>query len=173
MRQEERRARTLGALEAAAKVAFARRGYAATSLDRIAADAGVSKGAVYSYYPTKLDLFLSVLEHVLSDARGRVARVSRGVKKGEDPVKAARRYLGDADDDEHVSLIAEIWRMAGVDQEVSGRLDAFRRERMADLGQHAVDAGSAPRKALSEAQVVAKLIDAETLEWRLGMRASG
>lgn len=173
MRQEERRARTLGALEAAAKSAFARGGYAATSLDRIAADAGVSKGAVYAYYPTKMDLFLDVLEQVLADARSRVARVSLAVEKGEEPARAALLYLGDSDDAEHVSLMAEIWRMAGVEPAVAERLDSFRRERMADIGQGAVEAGSPPRKAIREAQVVAKLIDAETLDRRLVIRASG
>ncbi|MEX0784454.1 MAG: helix-turn-helix domain-containing protein [Dehalococcoidia bacterium] len=172
MRQEERRAKTLNALAIAAKGAFARGGYAETSLDRIAADAGVSKGAVYAYYPTKLDLFLAVTDEVLEDARRRVGRVSRAVAQGEASHRAARRYLGIADDNEHVALMAEVWRMSGLEEAVRERLDAFRHERRADLGAKAVDAGSTARRALSEADVVAKLIDAETLDHRLGLAAN-
>ena len=172
MKQEERRAKTQTSLIAAARAAFARGGYAETSLDRIAGDAGVSKGAVYAYYPTKLDLFLAVVDEALGDARRRLARVSRAVAHGEPASRAARRYLGAPDDNEHVSLMAEIWRMASVEEPVRDRLDAFRRARRADLGARAVDAGSNPRRALSEADVVAKLIDAETLELRLGLVAN-
>jgi hypothetical protein len=52
-------------------------------------------------------------------------------------------------------------------ESVRERLDAYRRERRAGLGARAVDLGNTPRKALAEADVVAKLIDAETLERRL------
>ncbi len=172
MRQEERRAKTLAGLMGAAKAAFARGGYAETSLDRIASDAGVSKGAVYAYYPTKLDLFLAVTDAVLDDARRRLGPVHAAVAHGEPPPRAARRYLGVRDDNEHVSLMAEIWRMSSVQEPVRDRLDAFRRERRANLGARAVDAGSTARQALGEADVVAKLIDAETLEHRLGLAAN-
>ena len=171
MRQEERRAKTLAGVMAAAKAAFAR-GYAETALDRIAADAGVSKGAVYAYFPTKLHLFLAVTDETLDDARQRVGRVSRAVAQGEAPHRAARRYLGATNDNEHVSLMAEIWRMAGTEEAVRERLEGFRRERRADLGAKAVDAGSNARRALGDADVVAKLIDAETLELRLGLAAN-
>lgn len=40
---------------------FAERGYAAARLSDIAARAGVSKAALYLYYPTKADLFRAVL----------------------------------------------------------------------------------------------------------------
>jgi AcrR family transcriptional regulator len=172
MRQEERRARTLAGVMGAAKAAFARGGYAETSLDRIAADAGVSKGAVYAYYSTKLELFLAVADEVLNDARQRLRRVAAAVAHAEPPPRAARRYLGAPDDNEHVSLVAEIWRMAAVEEAVRDRLDAFRRERRANLGAHAVEAGGTPREALGQAEVVAKLIDAETLDHRLGLAAN-
>ena len=171
MKQEERRARTLSSLMAAAKAAFARGGYAETSLDRIAADAGVSKGAVYAYYPTKLHLFLAVTDEVLADGRSRLARVSQAVAQGEPAQGAARRYLGLPDDNQHVSLMAEVWRMASAEGPVREEFEAFRRDRRAYLSARAVDAGSTPRKALGEAEMVAKLVDAETLDRRLDLAA--
>lgn len=48
-------------LESARRV-FLRRGWAATSLDMIAREAGLTKGAVYSRFKSKADLFLALLE---------------------------------------------------------------------------------------------------------------
>jgi AcrR family transcriptional regulator len=49
---------------AAAMACFARQGYHATSMDDVVRESGLSVGAIYSYFPSKEDLFLS-----LSDAR--------------------------------------------------------------------------------------------------------
>src|SRR6202034_428303 len=48
-------------LEAAAQV-LAERGFHGASLDEVAAAAGFTKGAVYSHFKNKEDLFLAVLE---------------------------------------------------------------------------------------------------------------
>ena len=45
-----------------ARVAFAREGYHGARLDRIAKEAGFSKGAVYSNFANKAELFLAVLD---------------------------------------------------------------------------------------------------------------
>jgi AcrR family transcriptional regulator len=48
-------------LDAALKV-FSRRGYHAASVEEIAAEAGFSKGAVYSNFSSKEDLFLALID---------------------------------------------------------------------------------------------------------------
>ena len=58
--ESRRRTRTL-LLDAAERV-FARRGYRGASLDEIADEAGFSKGAVYSNFANKEDLFLALLD---------------------------------------------------------------------------------------------------------------
>ncbi|GEM_PF-1326492 len=57
-----RRRRTVEALLDAAVTVFARKGYERASLDEIADLAGFSKGAVYSNFDSKEDLFLAVVE---------------------------------------------------------------------------------------------------------------
>jgi AcrR family transcriptional regulator len=59
--REETQARTRAQLLRAANRLFLRDGYVATSLATIAAEAGVTKGAVYSNFESKEDLFLAVL----------------------------------------------------------------------------------------------------------------
>lgn len=60
------------AIAAAALVLFARDGYERTSVDAIAAEAGVSKRTVYSHYRDKEDLFLLVLRETYDTMRERV-----------------------------------------------------------------------------------------------------
>ena len=55
-------------LDAAARV-FRELGYTGASLDAIAAAAGFSKGAVYSHFDSKADLFLSLLEDRIDGRR--------------------------------------------------------------------------------------------------------
>ena len=49
----------------AAKQVFASQGYARATIDRIAAQAGLTKGAVYWHFENKSDLFLELLEEQL------------------------------------------------------------------------------------------------------------
>lgn len=54
-----------GEIGAAALECFAERGFAAASLDDIAARAGVTKGTLYLYFPNKKALFKAVVRHAL------------------------------------------------------------------------------------------------------------
>jgi AcrR family transcriptional regulator len=58
----ERKAQTRAQLTEAADRLFRRQGYGATTLEQIADEAGVTKGAVYSNYASKEDLFLEMFE---------------------------------------------------------------------------------------------------------------
>lgn len=61
--RDEKRAQTREALIDAAARVFARQGFHGASLDEIAEAAGFSKGAIYSNFESKEDLFLQVLDH--------------------------------------------------------------------------------------------------------------
>jgi len=63
-------------LEAAAK-AFMERGYSATTLDEVAALLGTTKGQIYHYYRSKVDLYFDVVVgafFMVNDRTGPVAR---------------------------------------------------------------------------------------------------
>lgn len=53
-------------LQAAVR-AFARHGYAATTIEEIASEAGISKGSVYNYFPSKEALFFEIFQQVVSE----------------------------------------------------------------------------------------------------------
>lgn len=172
MKQAERRARTRATVLRAATAAFASEGYTRASLVRIAARAGVSKGAIHGYHPTKLELFLEVVDSVLDEARQRTQRVAGAVAAGELADHAASRYMGHGDDTQHTALIAETWRMAALEPAVRGRLADFRRHRLQELALAAVDGGHAPAQAQEQAALVARLIDGEIVGQGLD-RAAG
>ena len=56
--EQQRRAQIL----AAAMTCFARQGYHATSMDDVVRESGLSVGAIYSYFPSKEDLFLALCD---------------------------------------------------------------------------------------------------------------
>ena len=80
------------AIAAAALVLFARDGYERTSVDAIAAEAGVSKRTVYSHYGDKENLFLLVLRETYDTMRDRVGEI-------------ADRNLADVDDVEQALTV--------------------------------------------------------------------
>src|SRR3954465_1205221 len=67
--REEKKAQTRERLLDAASTVFARKGFAATSIDEIAEVAGVTKGAVYSNFESKEDLVRTVLDERLQPFR--------------------------------------------------------------------------------------------------------
>jgi AcrR family transcriptional regulator len=62
--QEERRAATRAALIAAGRRLFGERGFAGVAIEEIAAEAGVTRGALYHHFEDKRALFREVFEDV-------------------------------------------------------------------------------------------------------------
>jgi len=78
--QSERREKTRGAVLEAAQEAFSRVGFAATTVDDIAAAAGVAKGGVYHHFASKEALFEAVFDQVSRALVRRVVGRSVGAK---------------------------------------------------------------------------------------------
>ena len=74
---------------------FVEKGFAATRTDEVAERAGVSKGTLYLYYPSKEELLKAVISHYLS------ARIAEGVQ-------LAARFEGSAADLLR-SVLADWW----------------------------------------------------------------
>ena len=87
--QADRSAATRQALVAAGRRLFAAQGFADVSTDAIAAEAGVTRGALYHQFADKLALFDAVVDAVEGDIAGRLAEhvAASGVT---DPVEGIR-----------------------------------------------------------------------------------
>jgi AcrR family transcriptional regulator len=167
MRQEERRARTRTALLRAASTAFASKGYDGASIDAIAASVGLSKGAVYAHFPSKLELYLEVVQALLEQAEWRLERVATAVRGGSSPLEASRQYMGLGGDAQHAALMSEFWRTAAIEPQIRGIVERFVETRLGSLSRSAVERGLPPAAALDFAETVARFIDAGMLYRRI------
>ena len=96
MSRVERKAQTREELLAAGDRLFREQGFHGASLDQVAAAAGYTKGAVYSNFASKEDLFLAIYERRVERSQEWVARVLE--EHGEDgPAELTRRNLATAD----------------------------------------------------------------------------
>jgi AcrR family transcriptional regulator len=125
----ERKAQTRRALLDAGRELFVREGFHAATLDRVAAEAGFTKGAVYASFPTKADLFLAIFEERVE---ARVARFEEAARRAKG-YTALRRAL-QRDWQEIVRgeqgwtlLLLEFWVHAARDPELAARLLELRR----------------------------------------------
>ncbi|RJS45152.1 TetR/AcrR family transcriptional regulator [Nocardioides cavernaquae] len=93
-RRQQYSASTRKALVMAAESLFALRGYAATSLDAIVADAKVTKGALYHHFSGKQGIFEAVLEDVEDQAARQIQKAIKGVvDPSEKALAGLREFL--------------------------------------------------------------------------------
>jgi AcrR family transcriptional regulator len=81
----ERKARTRSELLDAAERLFSEQGFHATSVDAVADAAGYTKGAVYSNFASKEDLFFAIYERRVDAAVTEIE--SRLADAGDDPTR--------------------------------------------------------------------------------------
>ena len=106
----ERRERTREELIAAADDLFTARGFHATSVDEIALEAGYTKGAVYSNFESKEDLFFAVYER---RAKRVLAEYERAIREAG-PIGGSERLVAQAAqrrgrDDGWLAVFFEFW----------------------------------------------------------------
>ncbi len=88
-RQRRKDARPQELLEAALSL-FVEKGFAATRAEEVAQLAGVSKGTLYLYYPSKEQLLKAVIAHYLS---ARIADTADAVRKVDGPMAPVLREM--------------------------------------------------------------------------------
>ncbi|GII57194.1 TetR family transcriptional regulator [Planotetraspora thailandica] len=86
-RQAERSQATTAELVEAAAKSFGRDGYAAVSIDEVAAAAGVTKGAVYHHFAGKTALFAAVFTRAQEQLAERLVAEASGARDGWEAVR--------------------------------------------------------------------------------------
>ena len=98
--RSERKERTRVDVLAAARRVFLRRGFYAASLDEIAEEAGFTKGAVYSNFAGKDDLFLAVLDEHFRQRAQTYAGLILDQERIEDSYRSVARFWREANERE-------------------------------------------------------------------------
>jgi AcrR family transcriptional regulator len=104
--REEKKAATRARLVAAAATVFARLGFAGASLEDIADEAGLTKGAVYSNFESKDDLIKAVLRDRLDEpARAIPALVSGELSIKDRAARASELFVRQMEQDREAALL--------------------------------------------------------------------
>jgi len=124
-RSEKQAATRTALLDSAAEV-FTRRGYEAATVEEIAESAGFSRGAFYSNYDSKEELFLTIIE---SQIDGRLQEIAAAFQEGEtagDRIRSGGRFLDSlvVKDRQWCLLYMEFWARAVRDPKLRRRFAA-------------------------------------------------
>jgi AcrR family transcriptional regulator len=136
-------------LEAAARV-YARSGFGGATLDQVAAEAGFTKGAVYSHFGSKENLLLALMEeHLASQVSEQVELFDRERTTWERPLAGSDHWIDQLEEDpDPFRLFVELWVYAQRDERLrerlAGGLQALRETFGRFAAQSAEDAGLDP-----------------------------
>jgi AcrR family transcriptional regulator len=128
-RRRPTRAQTRERLLAAAATVFAERGYEQASLDEISATAGLTKGAIYSSFGSKDDLFYALMSAQINDRLSQITSSIGSHTTFAELSRDAGRVLSDAtagDPKWHLTFI-EFWTRAMRNPKLRRDLAAHRR----------------------------------------------
>jgi AcrR family transcriptional regulator len=156
-RRDEQRARTRADLLDAAARVFAAQGYHAASVDQVAEAAGYTKGAVYSNFSSKEELFLELLERHVDQAIDLLEQLVFEVE----PARRAGLFAEQHDritvlDREWFLLEAEFLLYAARNEQVRERVASRQRrthERITALARRHLDDLGIPEATLPAADV--------------------
>lgn len=123
----------------------ARKGFQATTVDDVCAEAGVSKGAFYIYFQQKQDLLLALLDDESAFYNGLIDRLSADNVGGIERLRTfTKRVAERSSDPARVQLSADLWTSMLSEETVKQRLAAAvqqRRERLRSWIEEAVAVG--------------------------------
>jgi AcrR family transcriptional regulator len=132
--QTERKEQTRAELVASARAVFLERGFHVATLDEIAADAGYSKGAVYSNFESKEALFLAILDAHFEQRLTVFQSAKLSGETAEEALVLAARGVAAADRQERrwAAVLLEFWAHAS-------RYDGLR-EQVSEARERYIDA---------------------------------
>lgn len=133
-------------LEAAARV-YAARGFAGATLDDVAEEAGLTKGAVYGHFGSKDNLLVALMEEYLAfEIAEQVALFDRDETTWARPFSGSDRWMAELDETpDAFRLLVEFWLAAARDERLRERVaagfEALRQMFTGFISESAADAG--------------------------------
>lgn len=163
-----------GEILTAAEKIFDARGYAATTMDAVAAEAGISKGSIYNYFHSKRDLFMQVFSAALAGGEAEFEQLAASPLSATEKL---RRLLDNwSNRIEHYRrigrLVLEFWVTAarqgqkGELAEWFGQKYGHWRKRIAEIVAEGVDSGEFGRHVdpATAASLILAVMDGITVQ---------
>jgi AcrR family transcriptional regulator len=142
-------------LDAAARV-YSQHGFAGATLDQVAAEAGLSKGAVYGHFGSKENLLLALMEEYLTgQISEQIELFDRDRATDERPVAGSDHWMeGLRENPDRFRLFVELWaygqREERLRQSLAAGLDALRATFASFVVDSAAEAGEELPKHAAE-----------------------
>ncbi len=157
-----RKAATRAKLLQAAATVYAAHGFAGATLDDVAEEAGLTKGAVYGHFGSKDNLLVALMEEYLAaEIAEQVALFDRDETTWRRPLAGSDQWMSELDEaPEAFRLLIEFWLAAGRDEQLRERfaagLEALRVTFAQFAAESRADAGmeSSPQAARHFANVM-------------------
>lgn len=163
-RQSDRRTEILDAAERC----FARSGFHQASMQEICAEAGMSPGNLYRYFPSKEALIAGISERNRADAVASFAMVDQAPAFFDGLAELARHHLVDRSDAE-VGLCAEIMSESRRNPEIARLYQDIERDikdRIAAMLRLAVERGEIRGDLDVEAAATVLMVLGDGMSWR-------
>jgi AcrR family transcriptional regulator len=147
MTRAESKQQTRSAILAAAREVFSREGFHGATLDRVAEEAGFTKGAVYSAFDSKADLFLAVYEARVAE---RTVRTCADYETVDEVARAAAREWRQImrEQRDWSAALTEFWVYASRDPDLRARFGAAHRAWRGTVAAAIDDAAAAEGREL-------------------------
>jgi AcrR family transcriptional regulator len=168
--QSDRRAAILEAAERC----FARSGFHGASMQEICAEAGMSPGNLYRYFPSKEALIAGISERNRADAAASFAQVHEASSFFDGLADLARHHLVDRTDVE-VGLCAEIMAESRRSPEIARLYQDIERDikgRIAAMLQLAVERGEIRGDLDVEAAATVLMVLGDGMSWRRAVESN-
>ena len=108
----------------AAQVVVASKGYDQARMDDIVEKAQLSKGAIYWYYKSKKDIYLSLIDYWFNEYSEGVLKSLEDKDSSSEQLKSLFEYFVDQFDQnpDTFKIMVEFWRTSGLDLDFNNKL---------------------------------------------------
>ena len=108
----------------AAQVVVASKGYDQARMDDIVEKAQLSKGAIYWYYKSKKDIYLSLIDYWFNEYSAGVLKSLEDKDSSSEQLKSLFEYFVDQFDQnpDTIKIMVEFWRTSGLDVDFNNKL---------------------------------------------------
>jgi len=155
-------------MEAAQSVIIVK-GYGQSRMDDIVQLANLSKGAIYWYYKSKKDIYLSLCDYWFDEYSEGVLHNLKDKKTSSEQLKVLFDYFIDQFDKNPATfkMLVEFWRMAGLDDDFNSKLQdvySYFLEYIIDIIKKGIDNGEF-KKVDPRITALSIVVNIEGIHW--------
>ena len=153
----------------AAQAVVVSKGYDQSRMDDIVEKAQLSKGAIYWYYKSKKDVYLSLIDYWFNEYSAGVLRCLEDKNSSSEQLRSLFEYFVDQFDQspDTFKIMVEFWRTSGLDPDFNDKLQEIYSqflEYIIDIIKNGIDSGEF-KEVDPRITALSILINIEGIHW--------